>query len=608
MNPIPREDSKTAQLPSPLPHPLSDPLRTYRRLLTILLVLLLIRSTFLCLLPPKGGRTWFDTIYSVNTILSFFILAAIWRLMPRKPTAAIYLRSFMNDPATYPIRIVAAAALGRTCRLSGIRDPRRRWPWLIQHLLGLIFFVKYLSPRFMNLEAGPDWKARLWRSLGQARCALIDVTYLTPFVHDEIDLALQCLGPERVLFIVDTTLSLAAWKEKIASRLVCPVATDDFRLAVWENTQQGRKSLANQIRDFAARLPMEEAGLKAAAWPLTQSQQSIEGRSGGQWQELREFVLATLVGLALAMLGGWLADKTPSAMQLLWHVPSVSLYLLCVVFLLQYLIEAGSRRDLVLTSLLLGVGCLAAIPVVIQHTGPPEFIREAAAQTESSSNLRQIGEAIVSYQSANNHLPPAATYGPDGKPLLSWRVALLPYIEQDALYHMFHLDEPWDSEHNIRVLEGGMPKLYRSPYSDFQPGLQKTHYRVVVGRNTPFGDDSPATGLPFRALFTEVEPNRINPAGGVFGPDRKLLDRGQGIPATILVVEAKDAVPWTKPEELEFEALDLNDLPRHLGVSKKGFNSVSTDGSTHFHNWSDKRSPKEWEALITGVSPTAEKP
>jgi hypothetical protein len=607
MNPLPREDSKTAQLPSPLPHPLSDPLRTYRRLLTILLVLLLIRSTILCLISPKGGHTWFDTIYTVNTILSFFILAAIWRLMPRKPTAAIYLRSFMNDPATYPIRIVAAAALGRTCRLSGIRDPRRRWPWLIQHLLGLIFFVKYLSPRFMNLEAGPDWKARLWRSLGQARCALIDMSCLTPFVHDEIDLALQCLGPERVLFIVDTTLSLAAWREKIASRLVCPVATDDFRLAVWENSEQGRKSLANQIRDFAARLPKEEAGLKAAAWPLTQSQQPIEGRSGGQWQELREFVLAILAGLALAMLAGWLAGKTPSAVQLLWHVPSVSLHLLCVVFLLQYLIEAGSRRDLVFTLLLLGVGCLAAIPPVIQHTGPPEFIREAAAQTEGSSNLRQIGEAIVSYQSANNHLPPAITYGQDGKPLLSWRVALLPHLEQDALYHAFHLDEPWDSPHNIRLVES-CPKLYRSPYSGFQPGPQKTHYRVVVGRNTPFGDDSPATGWPFRSLFTAEGLSGFTSPVGVFGPDRKLPDRGQGIPATILVVETKDAVPWTKPEELEFKSLDLNDLPRHLGVSKKGFNSVYTDGSTHFHYWSEKRSAKEWEALITEVSPAAEKP
>jgi hypothetical protein len=232
MNSLPHEDSQTAQLPSPLPHPLSDPLRTYRGILTILLVVLFILSNILCLLPHRGSGTWFDTIYTMTTILSFFILSAVWRLMPRKPTAAIYLRSFVNDPATYPIRIVAAAALGRTCRLSGIRDPRRRWPWLIQHLLGLIFFVKYLNPRFMNLEAGPDWKARLWRSLGQARCALIDVTCLTPFVRDEIELALQCLGPERVLFIVDSTLSLAAWEEKIASGLVRRVATDDLRLAV----------------------------------------------------------------------------------------------------------------------------------------------------------------------------------------------------------------------------------------------------------------------------------------------------------------------------------------------------------------------------------------
>jgi hypothetical protein len=459
----------------------------------------------------------------------------------------------------------------------------------------------------MNLEAGPDWKARLWRSLGQARCALIDVTCLTPFVRDEIELALQCLGPERVLFIVDSTLSPAAWEEKIASGLARPVATDDFRLAVWENTQQGRKAFANQIRHFAARLPEKEAGLNAAAWPLTQSQQPIEGRSGGQWEELRQFVLAMLVGLALVMLGGWLAGKTPNAVQLLWLVPSAGLHLLCVVFLLQYLIEAGSRRDRGLTLLLLVFGCLAAVPIVIQHSGSHELVEEASAQTTSSNNLKQIGEAIISYQSVNHHLPPAATYAQDGKPLLSWRVAILPYIEQDSLYHMFHLDEPWDSPHNIQLSETPV-KLYWSPYSQDQTERTKTHYRVIVGRNTLFGDDSPATRWPFRPLFTDVGPNRINPAGGVFGPDRKLPDLGKGIPATILVVETKDAVPWTKPEELEFEALDLNDLPRHLGISKKGFNSVYTDGSTHFHYWSDKLSAKEWEALITGVSPAAEKP
>ncbi len=186
-------------------------------------------------------------------------------------------------------------------------------------------------------------------------------------------------------------------------------------------------------------------------------------------------------------------------------------------------------------------------------------------------------------------------------------MALLPHLDQTNLYLQFHLDEPWDSPHNIGLLES-CPKLYRSPNSHVQTEVTKTHHRVVVGRNTLFGDDSPATGWPFRLLFTADGPFGFTTPVGVFGPDRKLPDLGKGIPATILVVEAKDAVPWTKPEELEFEALDLNDLPRHLGVSKKGFNSVYTDGSTHFHYWSDKRSAKEWKALITGVSPAAEKP
>ena len=58
--------------------------------------------------------------------------------------------------------------------------------------------------------------------------------------------------------------------------------------------------------------------------------------------------------------------------------------------------------------------------------------------------------------------PPAYTTSKDGKPLLSWRVLILPYLEQEALYKEFHLDEPWDSPHN-RTLIARMPAVYRCP-------------------------------------------------------------------------------------------------------------------------------------------------
>src|SRR5271166_372859 len=74
--------------------------------------------------------------------------------------------------------------------------------------------------------------------------------------------------------------------------------------------------------------------------------------------------------------------------------------------------------------------------------------REAARRAQCTNNLKQIALAMHNYASANNCFPPAATYTRDGKPLLSWRVLILPYLEQASLYNQFHLDEAWDSPNN----------------------------------------------------------------------------------------------------------------------------------------------------------------
>ena len=68
------------------------------------------------------------------------------------------------------------------------------------------------------------------------------------------------------------------------------------------------------------------------------------------------------------------------------------------------------------------------------------------------NNLKQIGLAMHNYHDARGRLPAAYTVDKDGKPLLSWRVLILPYTEEAALYKEFHLDEPWDSEHNKNLI------------------------------------------------------------------------------------------------------------------------------------------------------------
>jgi hypothetical protein len=179
-------------------------------------------------------------------------------------------------------------------------------------------------------------------------------------------------------------------------------------------------------------------------------------------------------------------------------------------------------------------------------------VREAAARTRVANNLKQIGLAMHNYHAVYGALPPHAIYSKDGKtPLLSWRVAILPYIEQDNLYKQFHLDEPWDSEHNKKLIDQ-MPKTYELPTDSGPPrgGPGQTYYQVLVGGG---------------ALFD----------AGPKGP--RLADVTDGLSNTLMVVEGADPVTWTKPDDLTY---DPNKPPPKLGLHYPGgFIVLIGDGS-----------------------------
>jgi Protein of unknown function (DUF1559) len=152
-----------------------------------------------------------------------------------------------------------------------------------------------------------------------------------------------------------------------------------------------------------------------------------------------------------------------------------------------------------------------------------------APRTQLWNNLRQISLAMNTYcQHVGNGLPPAAG-GKNLHPNLSWRVAILPYMEEEDLYGQFHLDEPWDSPHNKELLTR-MPNVYQIPEAWDSPGM--THYRVFVGN---------------RAAFEMPDPRKPVLVG------RKPEDFRKGTGKTILVATAAEAVPWTKPDELPYD-------------------------------------------------------
>src|SRR5438874_1556587 len=165
--------------------------------------------------------------------------------------------------------------------------------------------------------------------------------------------------------------------------------------------------------------------------------------------------------------------------------------------------------------------------------------------------MKQLSLGLVNY--ADNHgqqLPPAVVYGPDGRPLYSWRVLLLPYIEQEALYNEFRLDEPWDSPHNLALLPR-MPGAYAPPGSkaSMVPPYH-TVCHVFVSRGAAFEGRE---GLRYPQDF----------------PD--------GVSNTILVIEAGEPVPWTKPDDLAYDP--DGPLPALPSVFKDGFRAGMGDGS-----------------------------
>jgi hypothetical protein len=142
----------------------------------------------------------------------------------------------------------------------------------------------------------------------------------------------------------------------------------------------------------------------------------------------------------------------------------------------------------------------------------------------------------------------AGIVGKDGKALLSWRVALLPYLEQQQLYKQFHLDEPWDSPHNIKLLKQ-MPKVFAPPgVKTREP--HSTFYQVFVGPHAAFEKH--------RAL-------------------RMPGDFTDGLSYIILIAEAGSAVPWTKPEDLHFAPDEP--VPQLGGLFPGLFHVAMADGS-----------------------------
>ena len=216
--------------------------------------------------------------------------------------------------------------------------------------------------------------------------------------------------------------------------------------------------------------------------------------------------------------------------------------------------------------------------------------REAARRAQSVNNLKQIGLAMHNYHSANGCFPPAVLRGPDGKTPYSWRVAILPYVEANDLYSQYKFDEPWDGPNNSKLL-ARMPAIYRDPsLADPNPSL--TTYFAPTGPETIFPGDQARRSLGGGAGRMPGSPNSApsERKGGV-GLD-EITD---GTSNTIMIVEARRDIPWTKPEDIPVDK--DKPLPQLGGLHPSGFDVLFADGSVRFIK--DTINPQVLHALLT---------
>lgn len=151
----------------------------------------------------------------------------------------------------------------------------------------------------------------------------------------------------------------------------------------------------------------------------------------------------------------------------------------------------------------------------------PKRIADFAQRVRSKENLKNLALALLNYEATYGELPQDIV-DEAGRPLLSWRVQLLPYLEQDHIYKRLKLNEPWDSEHNKPFL-ATMPEMFRTGFQD--KTASDTYYQAFTGVGTAFNEP---------------------------GKKIKIIGIIDGTSNTLGVAEVGPAVPWTKPGDMSY--------------------------------------------------------
>ncbi len=175
----------------------------------------------------------------------------------------------------------------------------------------------------------------------------------------------------------------------------------------------------------------------------------------------------------------------------------------------------------------------------LKALNPVARARDAARRAASSNNLKFLAIAAHNFHDTHNTFPPAVVIGPDGKPWHSWRVLLLPYLEENTLYRQYDFSQPWDSPKNLAVAEK-MPKVFRDP-ARVAPPDNFADYAAIVGQSALFPPDvvTMKSADDFPAC---LKTGKMVPMAGVTD--------GTSNTVMFATLDPTRKIPWTKPEDI----------------------------------------------------------